>query len=399
MELLRIAQPSFLPDGTILSKTKSFIWAEKYVEHSDFEVVVKEDIALVRSQFPEGTLVTEMESDEIMMVLTNRIKKNEKGDPELTLSGKSVTHFLSHRNLVGTTEKKYRMLKAYTAAEAAAVVVWNVLVNATGQDITRPSPQSHDNKNAVPNSVVTNSTRVAGTDTRRMIVPGNAWDENARRFLNGGKLGLRVLRPPNPGGAQRKVVTVLTAGTARGEYVQTFTNNVASLCFDIYDGFNRTPTGDDPDFPVTFRDDIGDFDQPEYLSSIENFSTIALVRTSEGNMELDRNATERAYTGFSRRETFVEAGSPDTGETVPDFLESAAEMGDDVLVRNKQIKIVDTKIENNAQYIFGIDYYLGDRVLLQGDYDFDQEMIVAEYIRSQDEQGVLSGYPTLVLPS
>jgi hypothetical protein len=59
-------------------------------------------------------------------------------------------------------------------------------------------------------------------------------------------------------------------------------------------------------------------------------------------------------------------------------------------------KAVDGEFVPQSPYIFGIDYFLGDVIELQGASGLIQNARVTEYIRSQDSTGE-KAYPTVAV--
>jgi hypothetical protein len=63
---------------------------------------------------------------------------------------------------------------------------------------------------------------------------------------------------------------------------------------------------------------------------------------------------------------------------------------------NKFTKVVDGEIVPDIQFKYGVHYYLGDVVELQGNSGIVQNARVTEYIRTQDESGERA-YPTVTV--
>jgi hypothetical protein len=66
------------------------------------------------------------------------------------------------------------------------------------------------------------------------------------------------------------------------------------------------------------------------------------------------------------------------------------------LANNNYTRMVDGEVVPQSQYEFGVDYFLGDIVELQGHKGYNQQAQITEYIRTQDESGE-KAYPTVTV--
>ncbi len=76
------------------------------------------------------------------------------------------------------------------------------------------------------------------------------------------------------------------------------------------------------------------------------------------------------------------------------FKENLFEVGEVALEEHERVELFDGKIFSEAPYQYNKHYFLGDKVSLLAEYDFDQTMRVIEYVRTEDVEGD-RGYPGL----
>jgi hypothetical protein len=194
------------------------------------------------------------------------------------------------------------------------------------------------------------------------------------------------------------------------------------MLFDIYEGRDLTATAD----RIMFRQDAGDITTSEYVSSIEMYKTVV-----SSHVDLDEtqfpNLKPPVYSAVLWRDdapvtgdgVYIPPAFPDrrkytagikfTMGEVASSLKMPADAtvidndtharlqtdGFKYLKENKDLEVLTAEISPQTQYKYKRDYDLGDIVLVQGKYGTLQKMLVSEYTRTSDANGV-SGYPTLV---
>lgn len=361
---------------------RTLIWTERFQPNGDFELH-SEDVDYTRELLPERSLCTLLDTEEVMMVDSHEIEIADNGVPNLIVKGRTIDSFLENRVWKNAPYGKTpKMRVKYTIKEAAAVWVWNMIANGTGNDVIRASstiPTGYE----LPHVVVTVSMP-AGTDDgsvkARKVANGNAYDQ-LMTFLTSGKLGIRIIRPNDTTGRK---VSVGSGGVFSTELV----NGIENLRFDIYKGRDLT---DD----VVFSWRAGHLDNPKYLFSSLALKTGAyVVGDPRNHYYTDPDALPGDNAGWNRRDAFVDGGSKDDDDTGDDFEESLEDLGlRAVRKEGSHVNTVDAQISPFVNFKYNKDYRLGDRVKVQGEYGSSNKY-VTEFIRTQDDNGEV-GYPTL----
>lgn len=403
MDLMRVNKTTFMPEKLIEGYT-SLIWTERYFANGEF-ILISPQISLMRSLLPTKSLVTHLDTREVMMVDSHSIGVDSTGVPTITIKGRSLVTFADHRVVEGPyPKKKYKMARNYTAAEAASVILWNAFVNGSGNDVTRIGDGTTDPLDKVDNTAVTDSTTVDGTRKRRWLTGGQVYPM-VLDLLRQNKLGIRTVRPSSGPG---KIVSVTTDD--KGIITKTDTPNISRLRWDIYNGVNRTRS-QTANKQVQFHYEGGYMTDTSYLWDLTAYDTLALVVSGVGTKRIYRDRpNDKNLSGLDRRLVWVDAGEPGDpdfpknatdnekdnirAQNRADFLEDLQEKADVELDKHDSIELFDGKIASTAPYKYGVDYYLGDRVTLLAEYNFDQTMRVIEYVRTEDVNGDV-GYPTL----
>lgn len=393
MDVVRLDN-TYLPDG-IVEGYRSMIWSERYFSSGDFEMVTAK-IEATRSILPEGSFISLLDSREVMRVETHTIKVNEEGIPELTIKGRTFETFLENRaaKAAVTYREPWSAMKNYTTAEILAYYLWTYLANSTGQDPSKAGATTSGGI-VVPNLVVTDSSTLVETAKEWSLQEGEVYAQ-LKDILALGKVGVRAIRPP---GTTGDVVTFDTSGgSTRGDISRTSTPDISGLRLDLYNGLDRTRFQSDRE-PVIFHYDAGHIVAPSYLFSIQDWKTSALVTSSIGAFEVwpETGTTPPSTppTGLGRRVLYVDGGTQGDAD-LGEFTSAVIQKGMVELAKHIRSILFDGAISPDSPYIYGSDYLLGDVVTLIAQYGFEAEMLVAEYVRTQDTDGD-RGYPTLIM--
>lgn len=395
MDVVRLNKTTYIPD-TLVENYSSMIWTERCLENGEFQLTTP-DIEGTRSLIPEGSLISLMDSLEVMIVENHSIKRDDKGAPTMTATGRTFETFLENRVAIGEHQASWLTLKQYRNSEIVAYLLWNYLVNTTGQDPSRDDQLTwiYD---AIANLVVTNSVSFTETPQDWTLQAGVVYSQ-MRDFLSLGGLGYRNIRP-NATSGRVTTFDTSTSGT-RGNVSKVLTTNLAQMRLDIYNGVNRT-RGQSVVEPVIFDYDSGHIDNPEYLFSNKDLKNEALVSSSLGNMSVwpGLGLTQPAVipAGLNRRVLYVDGGKMESGDDEDVFQASLVQKGLIELSKHNRAALFDGAVSALSPYQYNKDYFLGDLVTLLGEYGLESSMSVSEYVRTEDADGD-RGYPTLILSS
>lgn len=435
MEVVRLGErytSQYVPDE-LVEGYSSMIWTERFSGFGEFTLrtpLIEETRALL----PEDTLISHLETDEVMMVDTHTVQTDDEGNEILVVTGLDLKSMLMHRHIEAAYQKKRKMRRNYTATAGLAVLLYNAFDNASGKDVTRgeddpdiPGANDYDwnDKDKIPNISITDSVAVDGSAVtkRWWLNEGILWPQ-FETFMLKYDIGLRTIRPNK--GSTAQVVTVKASPIAdRGEVVRTATEGITSLRFDLYKGTDRgTDQNTNPKVGFTvLREDL---ENAQYLWSRRDYKTVIEIMSGVGVSDSYRSGMS-ALTGFERRVGVVDAGSPDIppepdrpqdprknatkqerenyqdaldtwrdkharwankrDTIVSNFKEDAKDDAAAELKKTKRKAILSGEVSLDTEFTYGVDYGLGDRVSLVGNYDLEQHVIVEEYIRTEDENG------------
>lgn len=170
--------------------------------------------------------------------------------------------------------------------------------------------------------------------------------------------------------------------------------DTSQLVFNIYTGSDRT-TQQDILPPVIFSRALDNLKNTSELSSVSGVKNIAYVFSPVGFEEVVAADVDPDIVGFERQVLVVKADDI-TSTDPPTASALMIQRGKEALSKARAYGAFDGEVEQHSQYKYGIDYNLGDLVETQNDDGATNVMRVTEQIFVQDGEGERS-YPTLTV--
>lgn len=310
MDLLLLDSTTYYPTA-LFEGYSSLIWTERFTVSGEFRLTSSR-IEETLTALPVGSLISLRDTTEVMMVETYSVgPNNSDGCPEIIVSGRSLDSFLENRVILPRNYgEDQETLQVYTPQQLICFLIWNSMVNNTGQDpshIQEEDPENHlyDPKTVVPNLVVSlgnvvekGSFRASWTLTSGSV--GSLILDIQSRY----KTGICAIRPTTEKNVWHKIkgslpsmsynridFSVSLDPNYRGmPQFETVTDDVTNMRLEVYQGTDRTVTQTEVT-PVTFRHDLGDISNPTYLKSIKNYKNYARV-VNKSSVDPPPNPTE-----------------------------------------------------------------------------------------------------------
>lgn len=347
----------------------SMIWAERFVEKGDFELVTLSTPANQR-RFVKGTWLCITESKRIMEVQTIQDKINADGTKILTIKGFEISDSaldsrLALKAIVGGVAPVW-----YIPAMAPADIMRHIfneicVVGSVSADDILPF--------YYPSDVVTIPTIPEPSDLIDWVQKPASVYAALKELGEIYDLGHRLYKDPN----------------------------LSKLYFDVYAGSDRT-TAQTTLTPVIFSADMENLQNTtDYSTTSGSYNVVQVVYVHKDAIDPDlevattvvvhANESDPAQ-GFNRRtKVLVITSVPDDVTDIPAFLTQA---GKDELMKVRPLGAFDGEISQHSQYVYERDYFLGDLVESRGQSGATSYMRVMEQIFVQDASGQRA-YPTL----
>jgi len=385
-----ILNPTTFTPMRLCEGYSSLIWTERFFDFGEFMLktpLVSETV----QKLPVGSLISLVDTAEVMIVETYSIESDtENGEPELTVSGRSLDSFLENRVITETVYgETWKVQQKYTPSEIVSIMIWNALINSSGEDPMRPwlPGLNQDVHLAVENLAISLSISSVRTEQDWYFQSGVV-SELVKNIQKQHSIGLQTIRPNfhtevGSSNAYSKIFFDVSRTEQRGVMSNALVDDNA-MRLDVYQGTDRTINQSSVD-PVIFQGLSGHLLNQKYVVSGKLEKHYARISTSEGVL-IVANRLHSNNVGLQRKVMFIDGGSKD--ENVFDvwangvITKARAELNN-----NAYITMSEGEMSPNSPYLYKKDYFLGDTITFSGTYDIDMSMFVSEVVRTNDENG------------
>lgn len=375
MELLPL-DGTFVPTK-IYESYSSLIWTERYSQYGDFELV-SSDIANCIASFPRESYVAIRESTVPMVVEDHQIINKPNEAPAVKITGRSFDSVLDRRGSVNSLPSAAaRASWTITAAKEsdAAYKAMRVVMGdvarlrtdnsqplasevALGTTVLPAISPAVDFRDAIPEINLVLPKDYSSLTPNSYEIEANDLYTAVTNLLKINGHGLKATRPD--------VVTQPGKTT---------------VDLEIYNGADLTSI-------VSFDARFDQFDSSTYLFTEQTSKNVGYIYGPNGsNKVLKTAATEP--TGLGRRVLLVD----ETGDDTLNSSTIRTSRGLIELYKNNAIALFDGEVAAQVAKQYNQTYFLGDIILLVGEYNLSNAVRVAEFIRSSDASGE-KAYPT-----
>lgn len=356
-------EPTILTEGRMIQKVKSIMWSERYKEPGEFEIIAQLSSGL-REFLPIGTLLSHVDTLEVMFVENHEIDEDENEDPIIKITGRSLDALFEQRIIGTNLIRGSSLIREYSMAAQNS---WIQIVNIINEHIGNTTNQDDNFVNLHASHNITGT----GTSEARIIKP----DELGKVVLNlldVDDLGIKVMR--------RNMFYVPNSNPNQTE-------------FYVHRGINRSNT-------VIFSWKARDMDKVDYLWSDKKLKNSVMVIGRYVNTAVDTPG----ITKYNRKTMILNADdidgaltAPPSGAALTDIVNKMKIRGTQALASQNRVTITRADISNISKYHYRQDFDIGDLITLDGNFGQIAIMRVVEYVEIQDENGE-SGHPTLSVP-
>lgn len=344
----------------VIDQFTSLIWTERWQSLGDFELVI-DSTSEYRKYLQPGTWLSLDESYRCMIVKTIEDSVDDEGKKVLTVKGVSIESLFEER-VARTSAVDLTTTDLLTITDQPQDIMTSLFssVCVTGSISTddiipyqTTSPIFPTDGIAFPSGLVTISFDVMSLY--------DAFTQVAEPY----DLGFRLCRNPD-------------------------TN---LLKFDVYTGTDRTTSQSTYD-PVIFSPEFDNLRSTSELTTTAGSKNVAYVFSPVGFEIVFAPGVDVDVDGFERKVLAIRAD--DITDSVPaDATAKMIQRGLEELAKLRDFSAFDGEIDQNTQYKYDSDYYLGDIIEMRSEDGTGTHMRVTEQIHVADENGQRS-YPTFV---
>lgn len=365
----------YVLDSTYTSKLiidtfSDFLWTERYCGYGEFEITMPINKEVLDNCFIND-YISIKESDKLMIVETISIHSDFENGAILKISGRTLESLIERRivldETIGTISEE---------GEPSKIGVQEAINIMLSHNIISPE----DSNRQMPKFIFKESTdeKIQSLTLESFESLGERLYDKIYDICNRENLGFRV-NAVDGGGYQ----------------------------FELYFGVDRT-WGQDVVTPIIFSDSYDNLSDSDYLQTEKEFISTVYVKWdwsneqetedqndySENERETGTEVTEvhlgSTFSGLSRRESFItDSKSHKIG---PKKIKDAAvnqvtERGKEYLSDYKTTEYFDGIVEPYRQFVYGVDYSLGDIVQLENRYGKTGKCRITEIVLSRDASG------------
>lgn len=340
----------------VIDNYKSLIWSERYNEAGDFEIHLPIGLS-VPSAFSIGNYIWRIDSNYMMIIEDVEIKTDIDSGDSLILTGRSLESILERR------------------------VVWNqtIFENILFQDAIKKLLDENVIVPSVTDRSITNFIFSESKDERLSEI-----------FVNKQYIGDNLY----------DVISSLCKEFDIGWRI--FLDDYKNFVFSLYLGVDRSFEQEDIPW-VIFSPKFDSLSNSNYIRSERNFKNVARILGEEKKDDKKPYLVEiGSASGLNRKEIYVDAssesrtiypeGETPEGEPLPSYdlddetySKILKEKGNEELSKTLITTSFDGNVEPTKQFVYGVDYFIGDLVQVANAYGIDDICRITEVIRSHDD--------------
>lgn len=367
----------------VLDEYISFIWTERYAEMGDFELITLSTPANLRRFVPD-TMISILDSKRIMRIRSIEEKDDEDHGITLTIKGFDLSFILQQR-IIATIDEGMLLPVSYyggfTPLELMDEIVWRICIPSSGHQISSgDSIPFLNDKDTTPGSLYP-SSNISPPDPADFV-----WEQKIATLYSAitdlckaYDLGYRLYKDPNS----------------------------SKLYFEGYNGIDRT--SDQTEFPpVIFSSDMTNLQSTsEFRENVNHFNVVvAMYEYPNPDEEAEPETLtiheivsdpQLAFSsgGFDQKTKFISVSQLPEGMEIEDAPAYLIQLANEELNRSKPTDVYDGEIDQNSDFVYERDYFLGDIVEVRGNNGGMAFMRVVEQIIKYDANGK-SSYPSLL---
>lgn len=354
MEAMILDQTTYVAKA-LIDQYISFIWAERYYQCSDFELLLATPITDELKQAVNlGNYIYLNGSDELMIIETIECTSNVEEGHHMKIEGRSLTAILERRIIWDKT-----IVSGNLNTVIKKLITENII-----------SPTMSDRR--IANFVYEDCTdpRVTGKNITKMEYQGDNLLEVITNLCQTNDVGFKV----------------------------TYNDENHTFVFKLYAGTDRSYNQVQNPY-VAFRSEFDNIMSSTFLTSIKTLKSVVRVSTGLADDEGTVGATVGSNTeyggmiGLRRWEAFVNyqpSREKEDGTVMQDreYKNTLSEYGLKIIKENMLIKSFDGEIDTTQNYQLGRDFLIGDIVQLSDEFGNDGMVRITEIIQSQDDTGI-----------
>ena len=338
----------------IIDKCSSFIWTDRYNDAGDFELCLPVTAKYAQS-IKEDMFLSIPSSNRTMIVESIKIITDSEEGNTYNITGRSLESILDRRIVWKQTQV------SGSVQNAIHLLIDDAIINPT--DARRQIPNFRFIENDDPDVTSVNYSQIAQ-------YKGDSLFDIIKKVCQAFHLGFKIEL------------------------------NNGYLDFELIAGTNRSYSQITNPY-VVFSPNNDNLLNSNFLTSVKNYKNVLRIAgEGEGATQTfithylefdDNNASE--IVGLSRREIYIDChdvSSVTSGNTVMDveqYTNTLVQKGVEKLTELVPETEFEGEIDATVNYIYNVDYYVGDICEIQNEFGMRDEVRVAEVVQTWEADG------------
>lgn len=377
------SEPTNLIHAIAVSGYDSVTWIERYEKAGEFTIEAPLSSGL-NHILPLGSFISHTRTFDVMIVEDHDVKETSSGDPMLKITGRSMLALFDRRTVGASMNWTSSVMNLNPFIIANNYVYQQLL---TLMSTHAEWPICYDQYDDFPyiKTIAPGTPGTLESLEEREIPFGSVYDEVVK-LLAVEDLGVRFVRK-HAFPSKFKLVD--------GPYGITPSDLTTNSFFIIHDGVDQSEE-------VVFTTQSGVVDSAQYLWSIRNKRTAALVTGAHRQLLAELySPVSGSDAEFSERRIMhvdgsdIDADWEDANASQRSAMEDRMlRRGLDVLQSNRQIALTSVDISRETNFRYREHYDIGDIVMVRGSYSEGSKMRIVEFAEIEDKNTYVA-YPTL----
>lgn len=340
----------------IIDIFSSLIWTIRYNSYGDFQLTVRADNDALNMYKDDYYLIND-KSDRAMIIETKNLKTDSENGDVLTVTGRSLESILERRVLWNQT------------------ILTGSLQNGIKKLITENIISPSIEKRKITNFIFKESTDISITN-------------------------LEIEAQLNAGENLYDAIVAICESAGIG--FKIYFDDSYNFVFELYNGVDRSFDQEVNSY-VVFSPNYDNLINSEMVKSKKTLKNVSLV-IGEGEGSSTKIAVAENDTnaiGLDRREMSTDAsdlstiGYDSTTISDEDYTKQLVQKGKEDLANNIYSNAFEGGVDDSQTFIFNKDYFIGDIVQLQNEYNFETKARISEIIFSESTDDI-SIHPTFI---
>lgn len=332
----------------VLDTFESLIWTDRYASPGEFEIYTLVTPDLLKNCRADNYIYNSS-SDHMMIIEDVTIESDVENGNHIKITGRSLESILDRRIVWKQTNVKGNLQNGVKKLINEAII----------------SPSNASRK--IDNFIFEESTDASITAlTMENQFTGDNLLEVIQTLCEANRIGFKITL-----------------------------NDQNQFVFKLYKGTDRSYAQDSLPY-VVFRPSFDNIISSDYQNNYSQYKNVTLV-AGEGEGNSRKTVTVGTQDGLLRRELYTDARdlSREDGESSSDYLNKLIERGIDKLTELNVKKTFEGKCETTRLFVYGRDFFMGDKVQVANEYGIESSATVTEFIWSYSTSSI-DAYPTFV---